>query len=113
MDLMGLYVDYRYYAKANLYLPPLSIRRKKLPKGYYGFAYSDNGKWVIEISNEFDEITQVESLQHELGHVLSRSLYHGPKWGIGFSVAYQCWLKFVKEREALVFPVKVEPSFFH
>lgn len=90
----------------------LSVRRLPLSKKIYGDCiYVKKGnKFLIRIRRDLDEDTAIETLLHEMAHVLSwdewakTGLEHGPNWGKAFSKIYTFYV------EELVHPTWTEET---
>jgi hypothetical protein len=77
--------------------PNLKIIRCRMDADLCGTAQSFlDGSWVIRINQHQSWQMALETLIHEMGHVLGETENHGRMWGIKYAFVYrmyQDWLE--------------------
>jgi predicted SprT family Zn-dependent metalloprotease len=82
----------------------ITIRRTRVPSSMDGYCSYENRRFKIRICHQIDQNAAMETLLHEMAHVLSwrtdrHRSDHGAKWGVAYAKVYRWFLEWAKTRD--------------
>lgn len=85
---------------------PFSVRRVRLPRGFAGDCFDPvSSGFVIRIDRSLEEQAAMDSLIHEVAHMLSWDEYcagidHGPKWARKHRLCYKVYERVCRDGDS-------------